>query len=93
VRSYFATAPSTQSAAQPSTQLASQMFACMNIMSVSLRRARPAYRTPLNSHYFGAYCISPLPKDQSSRAESTKLIQISSFRTFSFSCISSAILL
>lgn len=44
-------------------------------------------------HYFGAYCISPLPKDQSSRAESTKLIQISSFRIFSFSCISSAILL
>src|ERR1700730_9313477 len=44
-------------------------------------------------HYFGAYCISPLPKDQSSRAESTRLIQISSFRTFPFSCISSAILL
>jgi hypothetical protein len=49
--------------------------------------------TATEQHYFGAYCISPLPKDQSSRAESTKLIQMSSFRTFSCSCISSAILL
>src|ERR1700730_11748644 len=31
------------------------------------------------SFHFGAYCISPLPNDQSSRAVSTRLIQISSF--------------
>src|ERR1700716_1518755 len=33
------------------------------------------------SFHFGAYCISPSPNDQSSRFVSTRLIQISSFRT------------
>jgi hypothetical protein len=41
--------------------------------------------------YFGAYCISPLPNDQSSRPESTRLIQTSSFLTCARSWISSAI--
>lgn len=31
--------------------------------------------------HFGPYCIAPLPKDQSSLASSTRLIQTSSFRT------------
>src|SRR6476619_7576587 len=42
--------------------------------------------------HFGAYCISPLPKDQSSRPESTRLIQTSSFLTRARSWISSAML-
>jgi inner membrane component-like transport protein len=31
--------------------------------------------------HLGAYCISPLPNDQSSRPESTRLIQMSCLRT------------
>ncbi len=36
---------------------------------------------PACHHAFCAYCISPLPNDQSSRATSTRLIQTSSLRT------------
>ena len=44
-------------------------------------------RLPLTSSgpaidHLGAYCISPLPKDQSSRAESTRLMKMSAFETF-----------
>jgi hypothetical protein len=44
-------------------------------------------RLPLSSSgsaidHLGAYGISPLPKDQSSRAESTRLMKMSAFETF-----------
>jgi hypothetical protein len=41
--------------------------------------------------HLGPCCISPLPKDQSSRLVSTRLIHTSSFRTHPFAWISSAI--
>jgi hypothetical protein len=53
----------------------------------SLKNGGLRHRHPL---HFGPYCISPLPKDQSSRPVSTRLIHTSSFRTPAFAWISSA---
>src|SRR5262249_12288020 len=59
-----------------------------------VRCNRPCLLCAKSGHltHFGAYCISPFPKDQSSRDESTRLIQTSSFLTLARSWISSAIL-
>ena len=79
MRSYFDTAPSTQSAAQPSTRLS---FVCVFEHHERFLKASAAGLSYASEqHYFGAYCISPLPNDQSSRFVSSRLIQISSFRT------------
>ena len=55
------------------------------------RRRRHRGLTANPTPHFGPYCISPFPKDQSSRPVSTRLIQTSSFRTPPFSWISLAI--
>ncbi len=54
---------------------------------------RPLYSVGgVTSVYFGAYCISPFPNDQSSRALSTRVIQTSCLRMPILALRSSAIL-
>lgn len=52
--------------------------------------ARVTQELGRRSYAFGAYCISPLPNDQSSRATSTRLIHTSSLRTPAFARMPSA---
>jgi hypothetical protein len=72
--SYCCSLPSPPNVAQvaPCYLTSRIVRACSGVM-------RSAPRRP--TAHFGAYCISPLPNDQSSRDVSTRLIHTSSLRT------------
>jgi hypothetical protein len=55
---------------------------CWGEVEASSTACRVPQRTSRTLDHLGAYCISPLPKDQSSRAESTRLMKMSAFETF-----------